>query len=325
VRLTLSLLLALVALAAVAIALGETPLSWAQYQEALIQPDSAAGDVLWGLRAPRVAVAALVGAMLGLAGAVLQGLLRNPLADPGILGVSAVSALGAAGVIAAGLGTSQGAVEGAALGGAVLAGALVTVVASRLADAPTLILFGVALSAMGGAATALVFNLSPSPIATTEVLTWLMGSAANRDWPDVALALVPALIGAALCAVSAPGLRLLTLGEETASLSGLPMGAMRAAAVAGASLLTGASVALAGIIGFVGLAAPHLVRGSVEEDPVRVLAPSAVMGALLVVGADLASRLIPTAEELRLGVVAALFGAPLFAVFVWRAGRSWRR
>ena len=268
--------------------------------------------------------AAFVGAALGLAGAVMQGLLRNPLADPGVLGVSALSALGAAATISAGLAATPGVVELAALVGALGAGALVAILAASLKEPETLILFGVALSALGGALTALVFNLSPSPIATNEVLNWLMGSVAGRDWGDIGLALIPAGLGAGLCAWAARGLSMLTLGEETAALSGLPMARLRAAAVAGAALLTGAAVAMAGVIGFVGLAAPHLVRANVSDDPARTLAPSALVGAILLVGADLAARLIPTDAELKLGVVTALFGAPVFALVAWRASRSWR-
>jgi iron complex transport system permease protein len=307
-----------------AVIFGETALSLAQYSQALAHPASAPGEILWAIRAPRAVAAAFVGAALGLAGAVMQGLLRNPLADPGVLGVSALSALAAAVMIAAGLASAPGAVELAALAGALLAGALVAILAGYLREPETLILFGVALSAMGGALTALVFNLSPSPIATSEVLNWLMGSVAGRDWRDIGLALIPAALGAGLCAYAARGLSMLTLGEETASLSGLPMARLRAAAVAGAALLTGAAVAMAGVIGFVGLAAPHLVRASVSDDPGRTLAPSALVGAILVVGADLAARLMPTDAELKLGVVTALFGAPVFALVAWRASRSWR-
>jgi iron complex transport system permease protein len=324
VRVTLILGLALLALGALAVTLGETALSATQYAQAFRDPASPAGEILWSIRAPRVATAAFVGAALGLAGAVMQGLLRNPLADPGVLGVSAMAGLGAALSIAGGLAVHPGAVEAAALAGALGAGAVVVVLATRFREPETLVLFGVALSALGGALTALVFNLSPSPVTITEVLTWLMGSAANRDWSDLLGAAAPAAIGAGLCAYAAGGLRMLTLGEETAALSGLPMARLRAAAVAGAALLTGAAVALAGVIGFVGLAAPHLVRGSVSDDPARTLAPSAAAGAILLVAADLAARLIPTDEELKLGVVTALFGAPLFALVAWRAARSWR-
>jgi len=227
-------------------------------------------------------------------------------------------------VIAAGLAATPGTVEGAALGGALAAGALVAILARYLRAPETLVLFGVALSAMGGALTALVFNLSPSPIATNEVLYWLMGSVADRGWRDVGFALAPALVGVALSVHAARGLSMLTLGEETAALSGLPMARLRTAAVAGAALLTGAAVALAGVIGFVGLAAPHLTRAGAAEDPARTLIPSTIVGAIILTAADLAARLSPTDEELKLGVVTALFGAPVFALVAWRASRSWR-
>jgi iron complex transport system permease protein len=318
------LLVLLLGVLVLGLAFGETSLSAGQYLEALQHPSSAPGEILWSIRAPRAACAALVGGALGLAGAVMQGLLRNPLADPGVLGVSAWSALGAAVVIATGLAAAPGAVEVAALAGALAAGALVAMLAHYLREPETLVLFGVALSAMGGGLTALVFNLSPSPITTNEVLNWLMGSVADRSWRDLGMALAPALGGLALSAYSARGLSMLTLGEETAALSGLPMARLRVAAVAGAALLTGAAVALAGVIGFVGLAAPHLTRASVSDDPARTLAPSAIVGAVLLTLADLAARWAPTDEELKLGVVTALFGAPLFALVAWRAARSWR-
>jgi iron complex transport system permease protein len=320
----LALLVALAATFCLSIAFGETALTLGQYASGLTDPSSPAGEILFGIRAPRAAAAALVGAALGLAGAVMQGLLRNPLAEPGVLGVSAWSGAAAAAVIALGFGAAAGVLELAALGGALGAGAMVALLAARFREPETLILFGVALSALGGAVTALSFNLSPSPVTYAEVLAWLQGSVANRDWSDLAWSLVPMALGAALCVYAARGLRLLTLGEETAALSGLPMAWLRVAAVAGAALLTGASVAVAGVVGFVGLVAPHLVRGFVDDDPARTLAPSALAGAILLVLADLLARVIPTAEELRLGVVTALFGAPLFALIAWRAARSWR-
>jgi iron complex transport system permease protein len=321
----LLLLIGLLVLAlALSVAFGETSLSPGQYASAFADPGSPTGTILFGIRAPRAAAAALTGAALGLAGAVMQGLLRNPLAEPGVLGVSAWSGCAAALAIALGLGAAPGVIELAALAGALAAGGVIALLAARFREPETLILFGVALAAMGGALTALIFNLSPSPITYAEILAWLQGSVANRDWSDLGAALIPMAAGAALCAYAAGGLRMLTLGEETAALSGLPMSRLRMAAVAGAALLTGASVAMAGVIGFVGLAAPHLVRGSVNDDPARTLVPSAFAGAILLTLADLLARVIPSEEELRLGVVTALFGAPLFALVAWRAARSWR-
>ena len=323
-RLILLLILGLGAALALSIAFGETALTQAQYLDAVSKPGSPTAEILFGIRAPRACCAAMAGAALGLAGAVMQGLLRNPLAEPGVLGVSAWSGSAAALAIVLGLGAAPGALEGAALGGALAAGAAVALLAARFREPETLILFGVALAALGGAVTALIFNLSPSPITLAEVLAWLQGSVANRDWSDLAWAAAPMALGAALCVYAGAGLRMLALGDETAALSGLPMARLRVAAVAGAALLTGASVAMAGVIGFVGLAAPHLVRGSVSDDPARTLAPSAVAGAILLTLADLLARIIPSESELRLGVVTALFGAPLFALVAWRAARSWR-
>ena len=192
---------ALVVAAAAACLIGEVPLSAAQYAEAFRHPGSAAA-------AERGAV---VGAALGLAGAVMQGLLRNPLADPAVLGVSAFAGLGASIALALGLAAAGGgAVEAAALVGALAAGAALTALAARLKEPEALILFGVALSAMGGALTALVFNLSPSPVATAEVLSWLMGSVENRSWADLGWALPPMLIGSGLCAYAARGLTALS-------------------------------------------------------------------------------------------------------------------
>jgi iron complex transport system permease protein len=304
--------------------LGETALTGDQYLQAFSHPSSPAGEVIWTIRAPRALMAALVGGGLGLAGATLQGLLRNPLADPGVLGVSAFAGLGAALTIALGLAAVAGAVEGGALIGALAAGLLVSGLAARFREPEALILLGVSLSSLGGALTALIFNFSPSPVATAEVMSWLLGSVANRDLTDILRALVPMAVGAGLCFWSARGLTMLTLGEETAAMSGLPMAALRTAAVAGAALLTGAAVAAAGVVGFVGLAAPHLVRRLAGDEPGKVLVPSAIAGAILLTAADLAARILPSEQELKLGVVTALFGAPLFALVAWRAARSWR-
>ena len=323
-RLCLILGLLIVTALALAILAGETAFSGAQYAAAFGDPRSGPAEVLWQVRAPRAVCALVVGAALGLAGAVMQGLLRNPLADPGVLGVSATAALGAALAIVLGAAAVPGLVELAALAGAALAGGLL-IVASRAMRAPeALILFGVALSSFAGAATALIFNLSPSPIASAEVMSWLLGSVQNRSWVDVAW-LTPAVIVAAVFAgLSGSGLRMLTLGDEGAATSGLNMGRIRLFALIAAAVATGAAVAVAGVIGFVGLAAPHLVRAAVRGDAKRILAPSALAGGLMLILADLLARLTPTDQELKLGVFTALIGAPLFALIAWRAAREWR-
>lgn len=307
-----------------AVSFGESPLTAAQFGQAFAHPASGPGEVLWAVRAPRAVTALLVGAALGLSGAVMQGLLRNPLADPGVLGVSAVAAFGAASAIVLGAAAIPGAVEVSALLGAGLAGGLLILFSSRVRSPEALILFGVALSSFAGAATALIFNLSPSPIASAEVMSWLLGSVQNRSWIDV-LWVAPILaVSAGLSVLAAPGLRMLSLGEETARTSGLPMARLRLLALLAAALATGAAVAVAGVIGFVGLAAPHLVRAVVRGDPARLLLPATLAGGLMLVSADLLARITPTDQELKLGVFTALVGAPLFALIAWRAAREWR-
>lgn len=323
-HLNLLLFAGLMLAVAASVAFGEAALSVDQYREAFTNLGSAPAEVLWQVRAPRAVAAGLTGAALGLSGALLQGLLRNPLADPGVLGVSATAGFTAALTIVLGMGLLPGAVEIAAWLGALACGGALAAFTARVHEPEALILFGVALSSFFGAATALIFNLSPSPIASAEVLGWMMGSVEARSWID-ALWGVPALALALFLATrAAPALRMLTLGEEAAAASGLAMGRLKLAAVLGASIATGAAVAMAGVIGFVGLAAPHLVRPAVREDPGRLLAPSALAGAVMLVLADLLARVTPTDQELKLGVFTALIGAPLFALIAWKAARSWR-
>lgn len=323
-HLNLLLLAGLTLAVAASVAFGEAALSFDQYREAFTNVGSGPAEVLWQVRAPRAVAAGLTGAALGLSGALLQGLLRNPLADPGVLGVSATAGCTAALTIVLGLGLLPGAVEIAAWLGALACGGALAAFTARVREPEALILFGVALSSFFGAATALIFNLSPSPIASAEVLGWMMGSVEARSWIDTLWG-VPALALALFLATrAAPALRMLTLGEEAAAASGLAMGRLKLAAVLGASIATGAAVAMAGVIGFVGLAAPHLVRPAVREDPGRLLAPSALAGAIMLVLADLLARVTPTDQELKLGVFTALIGAPLFALIAWKAARSWR-
>ena len=323
-RLTLVLAGLILAASALGILLGETAFDMAQMSQVFADPGSGPAEVLWQVRAPRVATALMVGAALGLSGAVMQGLLRNPLADPGVLGVSASAALAAAAAIVLGAAAAPGAVEVSALLGAGLAGGLLILFSARVRSPEALILFGVAVSSFAGAATALIFNLSPSPIAAAEVMSWLLGSVQNRSWIDVAWVTPAVLVAGALAALAAPGLRMLSLGEETARTSGLPMARLRLLALLATALATGAAVAVAGVIGFVGLAAPHLVRSAVRGDPGRLLLPSALAGGLMLVVADLLARMTPTDQELKLGVFTALVGAPLFAMIAWRAAREWR-
>jgi iron complex transport system permease protein len=323
-RLNLTLGAACLLALMLAVGFGETTFTGAQWTEAFVDPASGPADVLWRIRAPRALCALLVGAALGLGGAVMQGLLRNPLAEPGVLGVSAGGGAAAALAIVLGLGVVPGAVELAAVAGAGVVAVALLAFVRRVPSPAGLILFGVALSALGGAATSLVFNLAPTPLAAAEVMAWLMGSVENRGWTEVLWIAAPTAVAAGLAHVCGPGLRGLALGEDTARTLGLPLERLRVTALMAASLAAGAAVAVAGAIGFVGLVAPHLVRRFVRDDPARLWGPSALAGGLILVVADLAVRVIPTEQELKLGVLTALVGAPLFALIAARAARSWR-
>lgn len=278
-----------------------------------------AGDrlVVWSIRLPRALAAFLVGAALGVSGAALQGLLRNPLAEPGVLGVSASASLTATFALYYGLTSlSPWIMPVAAIAGALLATALLALAAVRTRSVVTLILIGVGLSSFAGAAMSLLMNIAPNPFTLSDMVNWMLGSVTNRSFDDISLALPFLVAGGAILLATRRGLSALTLGEEAASGVGLDLGRQRILTVLGAGLATGASVALAGAIGFVGIVAPHIVRPFVGHDPARSLLPSALLAGLILVIADIGVRLIPADNELKLGVVAALIGAP---VFVWIA------
>ncbi len=301
--------------------LGATPLSPGRVLAALFGQASP-GDqlVVWQIRLPRALAAFCVGGALGVSGAALQGLLRNPLAEPGVLGVSASAALGSTVVIYYGLaGAWAWAVPAAAVLSALAVTALLAVAASHTRSVVTLILIGVGFSSFAGAVMSLLLNLAPNPFSLAEMINWTLGSVANRSYEDLLLAVPLMAAGAAILFRSRRGLSALTLGEEAASGVGLDLARQRIAVVLGAGLAAGAAVALAGVIGFVGIVAPHIVRPLVGYDPARSLAPSALLAGSMLVFADIGVRLLPTAVELNLGVVAALFGAP---AFIWIAIRQ---
>ena len=272
------------------------------------------------LRIPRTVLALMVGATLGLGGAVLQGLLRNPLAEPGLLGVSGGAALGAVIAIYFGL-AARFALATPLLGiaGALVAGAL-TFLFGR-SGTLTLILAGSAVSGLAAAGLALALNFAPSPYAAYEITTWLLGSVADREWRQIALC-TPFVLAGWLCLAATPrGLDALTLGEAQAESLGVNLNRLRVLALAGVALSVGAATAMAGAIGFVGLVAPHLVRPCVGYRPSRILLPSAVFGALLLLVTDIAIRVIPTSSELKLGVLTSLIGTPFFFWLVLRLRR----
>ncbi len=321
--LNLMLVAAILAILAALLLLGDVALSPQMWMDAISHPSALGGQILWGIRLPRNLTAAGVGAMLGMSGALMQGLLRNPLAEPGLLGVSSGAGLGAALAIIAGLGLMPFAVECSAMVGAGAVAILLLVFVARFPQRQSLILLGVALSALCGALMALVFNLSPTPVTTAEILSWTMGAVANRSWSDVGVCLAGLVAAGILTERLGKGLRFLTLGEETARSMGINMVRLTQLIVISSSLLAGLAVAVAGVIGFVGLAAPHFVRAMGIKDPFRLIIPSALTGALMVMIADGLVRVIPASGELRLGVLTSLIGAPLFAVIAYRSARSW--
>lgn len=294
----------------------------AEILRGLATPDlSLAGLVITELRLPRAVLAILVGAALALGGATLQGLLRNPLAEPGLLGVSSGAAVGA--VIAIYFGLTQVfplAAPVLGLAGAVAAGAL-TFTFGR-GGTLTLILAGSAVSGLMAAVLALALNFAPSPYAAYEITTWMLGSLGDRGWDHVLLAAPFILAGLALMGLTGRAADALSLGEAQASSLGFDLDRARLLALAGVGLAVGAATSVTGAVGFIGLVAPHLVRPFVGHQPSRVLLPSALLGAALLLAADMLTRVIPTGVELRLGVVTGLAGAPFFFWLVLRLRRT---
>ena len=275
--------------------------------------------VMREIRLPRAILAVLVGASLGLSGAAMQGFLRNPLAEPGLIGVSASAALGAVLAIQTGFAAAFAlALPAAALGGAMAGVALILVLAGRGGGALGLILAGVALSALAGAFTALVLNLSPNPFAANEIVFWMMGSLADRSFEHVWVALPVMVLGWGLLAGTGRGLEALTLGEDAAASMGVDLRRLRLSVVTGVAAAVGAATAVGGAVGFVGLVVPHLLRRAVGGRPARLLPASALGGAALVLAADIAVRLVLPGRDLKLGVLLALVGAPVFLHLIWR-------
>ena len=281
------------------------------------------GLTLWQIRLPRAILAALVGAGLGCSGAALQGALRNPLADPGLLGITGTAALGAVLVFYWGVGRvfapalPLGGFVGAALGAAALLG-----FAGRAPSGPSLILAGIALGAIAAALLALALSVAPNPFALYEIEFWLMGGLEDRSMLHVALAAPPILLGLALLLRLGPGLDALSLGEDVAATLGLPVGRTLRLAAAGTALAVGAGAAVAGGIGFVGLLVPNLLRSRFGERPGGLLLASALGGAALLLAADLAAKIaplvLPLAQAPRLGVLTALLGAPCLVLLARR-------
>ena len=277
--------------------------------------------ILREIRLPRTLLALLVGGTLGLCGAALQGLLRNPLAEPGLLGASSGAAFGAVVMFYFGLaGASSPLLPLGAVAGSLVALCALYALAGRRGDFLTIVLAGIAINALAAALTSLALNFAPSPYAALEILFWMLGSLADRSLTHVYLALPLMVPGWLLVLAAARGLDALTLGEQTAASLGFDPRRIQWLVIGGTALAVGGAVAVTGVVGFVGLVVPHLLRRSVGHHPSRLLLPSFFGGALLTMLADTAIRLMPPGPELKLGVVTALLGAPFFLQLVMRPG-----
>lgn len=274
------------------------------------------------IRLPRAVLGLMIGAILGLCGAAMQGLLRNPLAAPSLFGAPQAAAFGAVATLSLGLADALSyALPVAAIAGAFLSVVLLVAVAGRTSGLVLLILSGLAISSLAGAGTALALNLAPNPFAALEIAFWLLGSLEDRSMRHVAMAAPFIIAGALVLLANGRAFRALTLGEEAAQSLGIRVGRLRLAVILGVALGVGGSVAVAGTIGFIGLVAPHLVRPLVGYDPARLLVPSALAGACLLLAADIAVRLIPSTTDIKVGVLTSLVGVPFFLYLIVRERR----
>ena len=275
------------------------------------------------IRLPRAILAFAIGGILGLSGAALQGLLRNPLASPSLFGAPQSAAFGAVLVIALGLADVRSwALPVAAIVAAFGSVFALLAIAGRNAGLLILILAGLALSSLAGAATALVMNLSSNPFVVLEIAFWLLGSLEDRSFQHVVLALPFIVAGAILLLGQRNAFRALSLGEEAAQSLGVDVSRLRLMVISGVALGVGGAVAVSGTIGFIGLVAPHLIRPLIGHDPTRLLVPSALAGSALLLAADIAVRLIPSTSDIKVGVLTSIIGVPFFLYLIMRERRA---
>ncbi len=323
-KLLLALLAVCAALFVIALTSGQIAAGFGESLAALFARDGLPlSIVMQEIRLPRALLAVMIGASLGMAGAAMQGFLRNPLAEPGLIGVSGSAALGAVVAIQTGLTVLFPlALPLAALAGAVLAVLLILALAGPRGASITLILAGIAISALAAALTSLVLNLSPNPFAAADIVFWMMGSLADRSFVHVWLAVPFMAVGWGLLMSCGRGLDALTLGEDAAQAMGINLTRLRLKLVIGTAAVVGAGTAVAGAIGFVGLVVPHLLRPLVGARPSSLLWASALGGAAMVLAADIAVREILPQRDLKLGVLMALVGAPLFLHLIFKTRKE---
>ncbi len=278
--------------------------------------------ILGELRLPRALLAVTIGAGLGAAGAAMQGYLRNPLADPGLFGVAPGAALGAVASLWFGYAASPFLLPLLGMAGAAGAMALLSILAGRAGGVALFTLAGMMVASLAGALTSLAISLAPNAFAMSEIVTWLMGALTDRGWTDLWLVAPPTVLGGVILRLAGPSLDALTLGEPAARSLGVSPGRLQALLIVGVGLTVGSGVAVAGVIGFVGLIVPHLVRPLTDRRPSSLLLPSALAGALLVLVADVICRVLPLVTELRLGIALSLIGAPFFLQLLLRMRRG---
>ena len=322
VRPTLALAMLVPVLMLASLTVGPVGLSPADTVAALWSGEGPAGIIARDIRLPRTLLAASIGATLGLAGAALQGLLRNPLAEPALFGAPQAAAAASSFVIAFGfVSATSMAVPLAGIAGALISIGGLIAIAGRRASLTVILLAGLALASFAGAATALILNLAPNPFIALEVAFWLLGSLEDRSSDHLFIS-GPFLVASwIVLMLNARAFRALTLGEDAAASLGVDLFRTRLLVVIGVAVGVGAAVAVAGSIGFVGLVAPHLVRRFAGSDPAHVMLPGALAGAVLLLTADVAVRIIPAAIELKVGVVTALIGVPFFLAMIFSERR----
>ncbi len=284
--------------------------------------DTPDGWIMTELRLPRAILGALIGGALGLSGAVLQGYLRNPLADPTVVGVSSSAALGGVLAISFGATVLPFGLFGCAMAGAAASMALLALMANRAGGTLGFILGGVVLSTLAGSLTALIISIAPNPFASSEIITWLMGALTDRGMDDVWHAAPFIITGAVILLGTGRALDALTLGESVAQSLGVDLRGLQWRIVAGVGLCVGASVAVSGVVGFVGLIVPHVIRSFAGEQPSKILLPSVIGGAVLTLVADSLVRLIPGPGEVRLGIAMTALGAPFFLAILMQQRRK---
>jgi iron complex transport system permease protein len=316
-RLNIALVIAILGAAALSIFAGKIWLPWNAWT--LHDPRWL---IIAELRIPRTVLGFAVGAALGLAGAAMQGYLRNPLADPGLFGISSGAALGATISLYFGFATSAVLLPTFALLGAAGSMLILAVLAGRSGSLILFALAGMVLASLTGSLTTLTISLAPTPFIASQIVTWLLGALTDRSWDDVRITVPAMLAGSVLIASTARSLDALTLGEQAARSMGVDPRRLQLLIVLGVGLCVGASVAAAGIISFVGLMVPHMVRPLVGGKPSSILLPSALGGGLLLLLADTLVRIAPTVSELRLGIAMSILGGPFFLVMLFRMRRQ---